>query len=267
MAIASALFGLVARGQAAICQEIAPGDHLDAELLSIISHELRTPLNSITGFGSILEAGIGGELNAVQLGYVRRLMNSAEALLALVNDLLDVSAFQAGKLSLNVATVQLERIVEVVRDRLAPAADRQGIELRIEAVSERVAVQADGHRLEEVLMNLLGNAIKFTPAGGAVVVTVRRDGPVAECAVRDTGASIAADDVPKLFRRFGRLEGRPPARAERGSGLGLWIAKTLVEAHGGTIGVDSEPGHGASFWFRLPIAAGAGCAADPGSDL
>lgn len=253
-AIAVELAELQAQIQRHSCEALIAVGRVKDEFLSIISHELRTPLNSITGFGSILEAGIAGDLNETQLRYVKHLLEGADLLLALVNDLLDMSSLQAGRFSLNRGPVRLENVARTVKDRLSILAERRKIELTLEIAGTLPEICADAQRLEQVLVNLVGNALKFTAEGGRVVVSAGCEGNELFCAVRDTGIGIARADLPRLFNRFEQI-GRHSNRQAGGSGLGLSISKALIEAHGGTIGVVSQPGEGSVFWFRVPVRA------------
>jgi len=228
-------------------------DRMKDEFLSILSHELRTPLNAVMGFGSILEDELVGPLNDQQHTYLNRMLAGADALLTLINDLLDMSRIQAGKFSLDPHAFPIARSLQGVRDNLASLAEQRQHTLILEPAGDLPPVFADEQRVMQILINLVNNAIKFTPPGGRIRISARPDGSQLRIAVEDNGVGIASDDLPKLFKPFSQLD-MSDTRPAGGTGLGLSITKALVEAHGGTIGVDSEPGKGSCFWFTLPLA-------------
>jgi len=233
-------------------ESLRRADELKNRFLGMLSHELRTPLNSVLGFGSMLEDELAGPLNGAQRDYLGKMLGGANVLLALIDDLLDMSRIQAGRFSLSMRLIDFPEVISGVLSSLQPLAASSGVRLSSD-VADLPPLRADDQRLGQVLYNLVGNAIKFTPPGGTITVRVERNGDV-RCAVRDTGQGIAADDIPKLFRPFSQLA--PPGTSPiRGTGLGLSISKALIEAHGGTIGVVSEPGRGSEFWFTLPGSA------------
>ncbi|MFN3428654.1 MAG: MHYT domain-containing protein [Candidatus Sericytochromatia bacterium] len=229
-------------------------DLLKDRFLSVLSHELRTPINAILGFGSILEDGVAGPLNPEQQRYIRKLTDGAEHMLALVSDLLDMSRIQAGKFSLNPAPMTLEPVVEDVLGNLCALADQRRLTLENAVGPGLPGLVADTQRVRQVLTNLVGNAIKFTPEGGRVTVTAMRDGQGVRVEVIDTGVGISPEDQRRLFNPFTQLD-MSATRQAGGTGLGLSIAKALVEAHGGRIGVESAVGAGSRFWFILPLRA------------
>jgi hypothetical protein len=233
-------------------RELKALDQLKDQFLSVVSHELRTPINAITGFGSILEDEVAGPLSAEQHRYLGRLLEGADRLLTLVNDLLDMSRIQAGRFHLDLKPMVLPNIVRQVVDALRPLAEQKGLGLGVEPLQGLPVLSADAQRIEQVLTNLVANAIKFTERGH---VTIRAcvEGQNLRCEVEDTGPGIAPDDQAKLFRQFGQLDTSYTRRAG-GTGLGLSISKGLVEAHGGRIGVESQSGQGSCFWFTLPCA-------------
>lgn len=224
-------------------------DALKDRFLTMLSHELRTPLNAILGFGSLLEDEVAGPLNVAQKGYLSKMLAGGNVLLSLISDLLDMSRIQAGQFRLNKRPIDMPEVVREVLGALEPLAHAGDVRLSAD-LADVPPIEADDQRLSQVLYNLLGNAIKFTPAGGTVRVRLGVNG-LMRCEVRDSGPGIAAEDIPKLFKPFSQLAA-PGTLRVRGTGLGLSISKALVEAHGGEIGVESEPGRGSTFWFTLP---------------
>jgi PAS domain S-box-containing protein len=250
---------LEAEAQRQELQALRQTDALKDQFLSILSHELRTPINAITGFGSILADGLAGELSDYQLAYLNKMLAGADVLLALVNDLLDMSRIQAGKFTMSPELIALAPVLEEAVASLAPLAEQKGQRLDLAIAPDLPTLVADRQRLTQVVVNLVGNAIKFTPDGGSIRVSgdlVREGGTGAPAALRvavtDNGPGIAPEDQPKVFRRFTQLD-MSATRPSGGTGLGLSISKALVEAHGGTIGVESERGRGSTFWFTLPL--------------
>ncbi|MNT34312.1 Non-motile and phage-resistance protein [compost metagenome] len=223
------------------------------EFLSILSHELRTPLNAIMGFGSILNDELVGPLNETQHSYLDHMLGGGEALLGLINDLLDMSRIQAGKFMLDPHPIPLERALKSVMNNLAPLAAKRRQQLFLDIPPELPLVMADEQRVTQILLNLVNNALKFTPEGGEIRLAVEADASALRVRVEDTGIGIAHDDMPKLFKPFSQVD-MSNTRLVGGTGLGLSISKALVEAHHGQIGVSSEPGEGSCFWFTLPIA-------------
>ncbi|MNX27998.1 Signal transduction histidine-protein kinase BarA [compost metagenome] len=229
-------------------------DRYKDEFLSVISHELRTPLNFITGFASILDDEVAGPLNETQHEYLAKILSGSDRMLSLVNNLLDMSRLQAGKLSLVCEPTEYEPLIDEVVETLKPLADDRRVELHAEIAADRM-LDIDPQRIVQVLTNLVDNAIKFSPKGSQVRIKAFVQGksaPELVTQVIDMGEGISAEDLPRLFQRFQQAD-MSSTRKAGGTGLGLSIAKALVEAHGGTIGVQSEPGKGSTFWFALPL--------------
>ncbi|HEY9855302.1 MAG TPA: HAMP domain-containing sensor histidine kinase, partial [Stenomitos sp.] len=233
--------------------ELRQADKAKDEFLSVISHELRTPLNFIMGFTSILDDEVAGPMNAQQHEFLGKILGGVDRMLVLVNDLLDFAKIQAGKLTLAPDQTEIRPLVDDVLATMRPLADQKRITLSAQ-VAEPYVAYVDGRRILQVLTNLVGNAIKFTPEGGKIHIEARREGDRLCTEVTDTGIGIAPEDVPKLFTRFRQLD-MSNTREAGGTGLGLSISKGIVEAHGGEIGVRSRKGVGSTFWFTLPLQA------------
>lgn len=240
-----------------------------SNFLANMSHELRTPLNSILGFADLLGEQIDDPLTSKQVRYVDHIQFSGRHLLALINDLLDLSKVEAGKLSLRPESFGIAEAIAAAVYEIQPLADTKQLTLALDVEAAPTTLIADPVRFKQIVYNLLSNAVKFTPEGGRITVTVRQVGcaqcprrgvecavdaaSVGQLAVADTGIGIAAEDLPKLFTRFSRLETETTKQLQ-GSGLGLALTKQLVELHGGTIAVSSAgPGQGSAFTVCLPL--------------
>ena len=236
-------------------------DKLKGDFVNAVSHDLRTPLTSILGYAEFLEDEIGGALTAQQQEFVSQIAKSTKRLEGMVNDLLDFARLDAGTFRLHCEDADLVGRVRDLVDSLRPQAEEHGLTLQLELPRGPLMRVLDPQRIDRVLANLIGNALKFTPEGGRIVVSLAEDGEGLLCEVADTGIGIAPEDLPKLFQRFSQLEAG--ARMKSGTGLGLSISKAQVEAHGGRIGVRSVPGKGSTFWFRLPRGVPAPCRREP----
>jgi PAS domain S-box-containing protein len=220
--------------------------------LANMSHELRTPLNAVIGFSELLEQEIFGELNQKQTAYVGNVLVSGRHLLQLVNDILDISKVEAGRMDLAYELTPIGSIVDVVRGVIHAVAAKRGINLEVSVPDDLPAVQVDPGRIKQVLYNLISNAIKFTPRGGVVRLTVQAVDLYLVVRVADTGVGIAREDLPRLFREFEQLP-QPGGVRPEGTGLGLALTKRLVELHGGKVEVESELGKGSTFSVYLPL--------------
>ncbi|HJL50815.1 MAG TPA: PAS domain S-box protein [Polyangiaceae bacterium LLY-WYZ-15_(1-7)] len=220
-------------------------------LLSTVSHELRTPLTSVFGALRLLQSGKLGELDARGRQMVEVAIRNAQRLSRLVDDLLDIGRTGAGQLAIRPERADLAELVREAGSSVAEAARSVGVRLTLELPDAPLWATADPTRIVQVLMNLLGNAIKFSPEGSEVVAVVEPRGEMATVTVIDEGPGLPAEAIPRVFDRFLQL---PAGRAQGGFGLGLPISKAIVEAHGGRIGIESEEGHGARAWFELPLA-------------
>jgi signal transduction histidine kinase len=215
-----------------------------------MSHELRTPLNAIIGFSEVLLQGLFGDVNSKQAEYLADILSSGKHQLALVNDILDLSKVESGKLELDLVEVSVVDTItsgiSLVRER----ATTRGVSLKTEIAGDLPPIEADPRKLKQVIVNLLTNAVKFTPAGGSVTTRANAlDGEVT-ISVIDTGVGIASTDQARIFEEF---EQARDGKTEEGTGLGLTLTKRLVELHGGRIWVESTPGKGSTFTFTLPI--------------
>ncbi len=221
-----------------------------SEFLSNMSHELRTPLNAIIGFSEVLHERMFGDLNEKQAEYARDIHDSGRHLLSLINDILDLSKIEAGRMELEVATFDLpsaiDNAVTLVRER----ASRHGMALTCDVDPGVGEFRGDERKFKQIMLNLLSNAVKFTPDGGRLTVSACAKGPLVEVAVRDTGIGIAPEDLPRVFEEF-RQVGNASARKAEGTGLGLALTKRFVELHGGSIHVESALGTGSTFTFTL----------------
>ncbi len=233
-------------------RELEAASRHKSEFLANMSHELRTPLNAILGFSQLLRERVFGELNEKQEEYLDDILGSANHLLALINDILDLSKVEAGQIELQVAPFSLrealERGVVMVRER----ATRDGVLVVVTDIPEVDTVVGDERRVRQVIFNLLSNAVKFTPVGGEVDVSAIQVNGEVRVAVSDTGPGIAREDHDRIFEEFQQTDAGAAQR--EGTGLGLALSKRLVELHGGRIWVDSELGHGSTFVFTLPRA-------------
>ena len=223
-----------------------------SEFLANMSHELRTPLNAVIGFSDVLLQRMFGELNERQTEYVTDIREAGRHQLALVNDILDLSKVEAGRMELEPSDFSLPALIGDAVALLRERASRSGVTLVVaDSDSALGSITADERKIKQVLFNLIVNAIKFTPRGGSVTVGSRREATGVSVSVTDTGIGIAPGDQSRIFEEFQQAAGAA-GRATEGTGLGLSLAKRFVELHGGTIRVESEPGRGARFVFVLP---------------
>ena len=222
-----------------------------SEFLANMSHELRTPLNAIIGFSEVLSERMFGELNEKQADYMKDIHESGRHLLSLINDILDLSKIEAGRMELEPSEFDLPSTLQNALTLVRERAQRHGIALGLEIDPRLGAVRADERKFKQIALNLLSNAVKFTPDGGRVEVSARLNGAGFEVAVRDTGIGIAAEDHAAVFEEFKQV-GRDYTRKAEGTGLGLALARRFVELHGGTIRLESAPGRGSTFTFTIP---------------
>jgi signal transduction histidine kinase len=226
-------------------------DRLKASFINTVTHELRTPLTSIMGYSEFLEDGIGGGLTSDQGEFVAQIQEGTRRLQRLVDDLLDFARLEAGTFQLVSQEGDMGALIRQEMASLLPQVRDGRLTLSLDLPQEPVRVRMDAPRIGQVLLNVGGNAVKFTRPGGEVTVGLTREGDSVRVTIRDTGIGIPADQLPHLFQKFYQVD--PSATREfGGAGLGLSISKALVEAHGGEMGVESVEGQGSTFWFTLP---------------
>jgi signal transduction histidine kinase len=226
-------------------------EQIKDEIISVTGHELRTPLTGIRGSLGLLAAGVAGSLPDEARRMVDTAVRNTDRLIRLVNDMLDVERLAAGRMPMKSERVELGVVVDTVVDALAPVA--VAAHVAVEVHVQPSSVVGDKDRLVQVLSNLVDNAIKFSAPDGVVTVTVSGEGDTAVMSVRDQGSGIPADQLVTIFDRFAQLDSGS-ARARAGSGLGLAIVRGIVEAHSGSVSVESSPGEGSTFAVRLPRA-------------
>jgi len=222
-----------------------------SQFLANMSHELRTPLNAILGYTELMADGAYGEPSEKMLGILKRLEANGKHLLGLINDVLDLSKIEAGQLVLELSDYCVQDIAQTVRSTLEPLAADKKLAFKLELAPDLPPGHGDGRRLTQVLINLVGNAIKFTDAGEVAIKAEANNGSF-HVSVRDTGPGISAVDQAKLFQEFQQAD-NAITRKKGGTGLGLAISKRIIEMHGGRIWVESQPGQGSTFAFTLPV--------------
>jgi signal transduction histidine kinase len=233
-------------------RQIEAANRHKSEFLANMSHELRTPLNAIIGFSEVLGERLFGELNEKQAEYTQDILSSGRHLLSLINEILDLSKVEAGRMELEMAAFDLPLAIDNARTFVRERATRHDIKVDVK-VDERLGeFVGDERKIKQILLNLLSNAVKFTPEGGRIGINARQSNGAVEISVTDTGIGIAPEDRPRIFEEF-RQVGSDYAHKREGTGLGLTLAKKFVELHGGKIWVESEVGKGSTFTFSLPI--------------
>ncbi len=233
--------------------EAENANKVKSEFLSTMSHELRTPLNSIIGFSDLLKQKMIGELNEKQEHYIDNILNSSKHLLSLINDILDLSKIESGKIEMNFEKISLPSTINDTLEMVKTTAIKHNINLIKEFDPELEFLEADKQKVKQILFNLLSNAVKFSkPNGGTITITTKKYDQMVQISVSDTGIGIKKEDVGKLFKKFQQIESAT-YKKYGGTGLGLAISKELVELHGGRIWAESKYGEGTTFIFKLPL--------------
>ncbi len=223
-----------------------------SDFLANMSHELRTPLNAIIGFSEVLIERMFGEVNEKQLDYLNDIHVSGKHLLALINDILDLSKIEAGRMELDLSEVSVPDTLSSAMTLVRERAQNHGINLGLEVDPKVGVIQADERKVKQVVLNLLSNAVKFTPDGGRIAMRAMLDTDHVEVAVEDSGIGIAPEDQEAVFEEFKQV-GRDYTKKAEGTGLGLALTRRIVELHGGRIWLESTPGKGSTFTFTLPL--------------
>ncbi len=223
-----------------------------SDFLANMSHELRTSLNSIIGFSELLLDNMAGELIEKQREYVADILESGKHLLELINDILDLSKIEAGKMELELEEFSLKDLILRSISMFKAKALKHNIKVTADISDGIERVLADGTKIKHVIFNLLSNALKFTPDGGEVEIAVKKIAKEVHVTVRDSGTGIDKEDIPKLFNPFQQI-GKTPDEMREGTGLGLNLSKRLVELQGGKIWAESDPGKGSKFSFTIPV--------------
>ena len=240
------------REMSAALRAATRSSEIKSKLLASVSHEFRTPLNGIIGFSELLHDAKAGPVTTDQKEYLADILTCSRHLLTLIDQVLDLTKVELGKMSFQYEPVELRALSREVMESVRTLASSKRIAVRIDYDPRVGVVKADAVRLRQVLFNYLSNALKFTPEGGSVALRVRPEGISSyRITVEDNGAGIRAEDIPRLFTEFGQVgTGRA---ANPGTGLGLAITRQIVEKQGGRVGVESTPGVGSSFWAVLPV--------------
>ena len=233
-------------------QQLEVANKHKSEFLANMSHELRTPLNAIIGFSEALLEKMFGEMNAKQEDYLKDIHSSGRHLLSLINDILDLSKVEAGRMELELSEFHVPSAVQNAMTLVRERAQTHGITLKARVDPKLNEIRADERKFKQILLNLLSNAVKFTPDGGRVEVDARKNGNSIEVSVKDSGVGIAKEDQEAVFEEF-RQVGRDYTNKQEGTGLGLTLTRRFVELHGGKIWLKSAPGKGSTFTFTLPL--------------
>ncbi|OGI02219.1 MAG: hypothetical protein A2Y25_04720 [Candidatus Melainabacteria bacterium GWF2_37_15] len=233
-------------------KKILEADRIKNEFLANMSHELRTPLNAIIGFSEALDMNIFGQLNEKQAEYVQDIHASGIHLLGMINDLLDLSKIESGKMELNIEIFDVKNAIDEAIGLIKPLAEKKDIHLKFECLYKKIKLNADRRKFLQILYNLLSNAIKFTKENGNIDLNLFVKNDIIEISIKDDGIGIAPEYHEKIFEKFQQVQNSYSIKSGS-TGLGLTITKEFIEMHGGKITVESEEGKGANFIFTLPL--------------
>lgn len=228
-------------------------DKLKDEFVSVASHELRTPMTAIKSYTWLVLNNQAGDINPKAKSYIDRVYQSTERLIHLVNEMLDVSRIESGRVRLKIEPVDLAKLASTVQDEFKARSAENKLTLDVQITGTLPSISTDGEKVHQILENLIGNSFKYTPPGGQITVTLKHSGEFIEISITDTGRGISAEDLPRLFRKFGLLENSLVSLGSS-TGLGLFICKQYTELLGGQIEAKSELGKGSTFTFTLPVA-------------
>jgi PAS domain S-box-containing protein len=242
---------LVVKRQKALVEDLRAADKAKSDFISTVSHELRTPLTSITGYLEMLQDGLGGPLNENQQMMIDVVDRNAQRLLNLIEDVLTLSRLESGSVKLNRSEADVRSMVTAAVETLLPQIHNSGLVLEVDVSQNCGSLVGDVNQLERVLINVLNNAVKFTPSGGRLSINAYRQGSSVTISVSDTGVGIPVEEQPHLFSRFFRAS-TAQTHAVQGTGLGLTIVKSIVERHGGAVSLQSAPGVGTTVYIELP---------------
>jgi PAS domain S-box-containing protein len=234
-------------------REVEEATRLKSEFLASMSHELRTPLNIIIGFSELLADEVPGKVNKEQRQCLSDILGSSQYLLNLINEVLDLSKIETGKMRLRLTDIDLAEVIESLRSAMMPMLTQKKQSLEVETEDGLPLVHADKARIRQVLLNLLSNSTKFTPDGGKLKIEAARQNGQCQVSVIDNGIGIKTEDQERIFEPFSQLDS-PLIQKRDGTGLGLMIARQIIEKHGGRIWAESEYGKGSRFTFTLPLA-------------
>ena len=234
-------------------QQVQEANQRKSQFLASMSHELRTPLNSVIGFSDVLLEKMFGELNERQEDYLHDIASSGRHLLSLINDILDLSKIEAGRMELEPSVFSLREVLEGSLVMVREPAFNHGVALSLDVADDIETIFGDERKVKQILFNLLSNAVKFTPDKGRIGIRAKKMNGTVQIAVRDTGVGIAPEDQGRIFEEFQQGGRKGLMGKVEGTGLGLTLAKSFVELHGGKIWVDSAPGTGSTFTFTLPV--------------
>jgi signal transduction histidine kinase len=240
---------------ARLLQAIQDADQAKAKFVSVVTHEIRIPMTSIKGYTDLLRQGVVGPVNEMQLGFLDIIRNNVERMSTLVSDLSDISRIETGRLHLKLEIISLETCVEEALLNYKPKLEEKHQGLVVLLPEGLPQIYADQSRVIQVLINLISNAWKYTPAEGEITIKVSTSEDRVRVEVQDTGIGINPEDQERIFEPFFRSDD-PIVREQQGWGLGLSIAKNLIELLNGEIGFNSEPKSGSRFWFSLPVRKG-----------